>query len=169
MAASGGSGDRAFRALALVGALGVVLVLAADVGARELFGRGFDGAGELALLAMILWVAAGTALAAREGRELRLRVLDGLAPAGWDLGFQRLADALAALGYFALSLGMLVLALESLRLGEGSAVLGIPPALGMLMLALAFFGCGGYRLRAALAPPSRPAQTTAAPTDEAKR
>lgn len=148
--------SRAFRLLAAVGTLGVVLVLASDVASRELFGFGFDGARELALLAMIAWVAAGIALAAEAGGELRLRVLDGLFPTAWNEGLSRLGDVLAACGYLALAVGFIGLGIESLALGEGSPVLALPPALGMGLLALAFLRCAALRLRFALDPRRRP-------------
>lgn len=148
--------SRAFRLLAAVGTLGVVLVLAVDVASRELLGIGFDGARELAMLAMIAWVAAGIALAAEERSELRLRVLDGLFPPAWNEALGRLGDVLAAFGYLALAGGFIGLGIESLALGEGSPVLRLPPALAMGLLALAFLRCAALRLRFALDPRRRP-------------
>ncbi len=151
-----GWAPRAARVLAVSAALSLTAVLAADVLAREVLGRGFDGARELAVLAMIAWVAAGIALSALEARELRPRLFDALIPPSLRAAHARLGDGLAALGYLALAAGMVGLAAESLTLGEASPVLALPPALGMSLLAVSFAVAGGARLRWALRPSARP-------------
>lgn len=152
----GGFAWRVARVLAVSAAFSLTAVLAADVLVREVLGRGFDGARELAVLAMIAWVAAGIALSALEARELRPRLFDARIPPPLRAAHARLADGLAALGYLALAAGMVGLAAESIALEETSPVLGLPPALGMALLASSFAVAGGARLHWVLCPAARP-------------
>lgn len=74
----------------------LTLALAADLGGRELFGKGFFGAQRLAVYCMVVVALLGFSLAVGWRAHLQIEIADKLAPAAWDAVMERLSDAVAA-------------------------------------------------------------------------
>lgn len=134
----------------------MVAAIFADVAAREVGAAGLLWAREIAVLANVVLVLTGMGLASAAGVHLRPRFADRWLPSRWDTLVVRAQEGtMAAFCLLLAALGA-HLAVESLALGERTAVLGLPAWPFMAVLPLAFLVTALHHVLFALHPELRP-------------
>ena len=149
------------KLLAIVAFALLVLVVFADVVARELSGAGLYWASRTGVWANVAIVMAGFGLASAQGAHLRPRFADGWLPDSWSRALSFLQHALMAL--FSLAIGLLAarVVLGSWRLGEVAVDLFLPIWPIQLLLPLAFFVAAVRYSIYAVFPDTRPEDSNA--------
>ncbi|MEM7569080.1 MAG: TRAP transporter small permease subunit [Pseudomonadota bacterium] len=104
----------------------MALIVMADVVSREVTGVGISGAPRLAVYAFIVMSLMSFGLASQSAEHLRPRFVDKLFPAQWEIGLQRLQEAIMTVFCLIFSLVALGVVLETKELGEVSRSLKIP-------------------------------------------
>jgi TRAP-type C4-dicarboxylate transport system permease small subunit len=151
--------SRVERWLVLSAFLVLVLVVFADVVARELTGNGLYWASQTAIWANVLVVMAGFGLASAQGAHLRPRFSDDWLPAAWGPVLRFLQHLVMAL--FCSAIGALAawVTYGSWQLGEISIDLLLPIWPVQMFLPLAFFSAGLRHLLYAIYTDLRPPET----------
>ena len=131
-----GSGVRAQRLLACVGAaekglslaafVVLITVVFADVLSRELTGTGLHWAMQIGVYANYVVVMLGFGLASASGSHLRPRFADRWLPRAWDPLLEHLQEACMSLACLAFAVLAAVVVGETRALGDRSPVLGNP-------------------------------------------
>ncbi len=151
------------RGVAVCAFLLVIVVVFADVVAREATGTGLYWAVQTGVWANLMVVAMGFGLASAHDTHLRPRFLDHWLPVRWDAWLSRTGDALTALFCLAALIICLRMVSETFALGERAAVLDVPVWIPQLMLPLMFAIATFRHACHAVYPSLRPPEAVAPP------